>query len=256
MHVYATNTPPETATNSTTTLLNNLFDNSVPQSLRYDLWSGEGSWGGILINGNKNAWTNAYARAGFIPRYFATLWSNGVKRAYWYGYDYNNEDVLGTGNPNAGASGNLFIPNSKANPGPGKPAGVLAQPEATAYSLTNTWLVGAVPLKSQFCQNTTLPDNTTAIHCDFTESNGTTTASLVWDASASAAAENDPTNGCKGIRCSISGGTGSYKPNAPPSGFKWVCTDLSGGACSPGFNSTGAITVGANPILLEQVPSN
>src|SRR5437588_6607486 len=109
--------------------------------------NGEGSWNsaaGVL-------WSDPYAQAGFVPRYFALYWSAGLTMNMWYGYDI---------------AGKLF--NSST--------GKLNRPAATSWTLTYKALVGATPVHAPFCSN-----NGTVYTCDFTEANGTA-AELVWDA--------------------------------------------------------------------------
>jgi hypothetical protein len=102
-----------------------------------------------------NIWaSDAYARAGFIARYFSVFWSAGVTENFWYGYDY-------------GTVGALYNFQN----------GQLKQPEANAWILTYNWLTNASPVNDPFCQV-----NGTIYNCDFTDAAGHA-ASLVWDSS-------------------------------------------------------------------------
>jgi hypothetical protein len=109
--------------------------------------NGEGSWDSAA----GDLWSDPYAQAGFVPRYFALYWSAGLTMNMWYAYD---------------TAGELF--NSST--------GKLNQPAATSWTLTYEALVGATPVHAPFCSN-----NGTVYTCDFTEANGTA-AELVWDA--------------------------------------------------------------------------
>ncbi len=109
--------------------------------------SGEGSWGLLTVAGN--IWKNdAYARAGFIPRYFALNWSSGIATNMWYSYE-----------------GTLYDRGTS----------MLDQPEGQAYIVTRDWLLGAVPDHTPFCEA-----SGTIYTCDLKRANGHI-AQLVWD---------------------------------------------------------------------------
>jgi hypothetical protein len=146
-HLYATMETPERVAS---TEIPNLRAVLQSAELAKPLWNGEGSWG-ALPNAN-NIWSgDAYARAGFIPRFFALYSSAGVAENFWYSYDIND--------------GQLFD----------SVAGHLLTPEATAWTTTYHWLVNAVPTQTPFCQTSG------AIYfCDFSRVNGYV-ARLVWD---------------------------------------------------------------------------
>lgn len=112
--------------------------------------NGEGSFNVPTRDGN--LWTDPWAQAGFIPRFFALYWSAGLTMNMWYSYD--------TGN------GGLYDPQK----------GQLIEPAATAWKLTYNWLAGAAPIHDSLCAN-----NGTVYTCDFIRSNGRA-AELVWDA--------------------------------------------------------------------------
>ena len=112
--------------------------------------NGEGSWNIPYSPGN--LWSDPYAQAGFIPRFFALYWSAGLTLNMWYSYDTND--------------GQLFFPS----------AGKLNEPAATSWNLTYNVLVGASPINTPFCSN-----NGTVYTCDFMEADGSV-AELIWDA--------------------------------------------------------------------------
>jgi len=147
VHLYVTMQTPENVIEKG---LPGLYARLQPAELQKPLWNGEGSWGDTSVPGN--IWVDDYAKAGFIPRYFALFWSTGITENFWYGYDF-------------GQLGQLYDPTT----------GKLKQPQANAWILTYNWLSHAVPAQSPFCQN-----SGTVYHCDFTEGNGHK-ASLVWD---------------------------------------------------------------------------
>ena len=145
VHLYVTTTTPE----SYATQLPAVFRMAAGKPV----WNGEGSWGDTSVQGNIWA-SDAYARAGFIARYFSVFWSAGVTENFWYGYDY-------------GTVGALYNFQN----------GQLKQPEANAWILTYNWLTNASPVNDPFCQV-----NGTIYNCDFTDAAGHA-ASLVWDSS-------------------------------------------------------------------------
>jgi hypothetical protein len=149
VHMYIDDQTPE---NIVSVGLQNLYAMMQAHGLNLPVFDGEGSWGKLTVP--PNIWaSDAYARAGMIPRYFALIWSNNVKQINWYGYDTD--------------AGQLF------NPAAVPPQ--LNQPEANAYISTYNWLSNVTPTQNPFCQN-----SGTVYHCDFTEVSGHP-ASLVWD---------------------------------------------------------------------------
>jgi hypothetical protein len=116
------------------------------------LMDGEGSWGEVPSRGGGSIWQNdSYARAGFIPRYFALNWSAGVRHVMWYSYDT--------------ITGDLFDSATRS----------LLKPEAIAWNQTFAWLAGATPLHTPLCA-----ESGTVYTCDLRRSNGKT-GRLVWD---------------------------------------------------------------------------
>jgi len=201
-HLYATTETPETVAS---TEVPNLRAALQSAELAKPLWNGEGSWG-VLPNVN-NIWSgDPYARAGFIPRFFALYWSAGVTENFWYSYD--NSD------------GQLFDPA----------ADHLHTPEATAWTSTYNWLVGAVPTQTPFCQT-----SGTIYFCDFGRANGYI-ARLVWD---SRFGQN-----CTQMSNSIICGNTTYNV---PSQFNNDWVDVLGTV----HPASGTVMIGANPILLE-----
>lgn len=112
--------------------------------------SGEGSWGEITKP--NDIWGDAYAEAGFIPKFYFLYWSGGVTMNYWYAAD---DSVEGT----------LIDPTT----------GQLSQPAAESWKLTYQWLVGATPTSNPFCSK-----SGTIYTCNFKQANGTP-SQLVWD---------------------------------------------------------------------------
>jgi hypothetical protein len=112
--------------------------------------NGEGSWN--IPSSAGNLWSDPYAQAGFIPRFFALYWSAGLTMNMWYSYDTND--------------GELFHSST----------GELNQPAATSWTVTYKALVGAKPINVPFCLH-----SGTVYTCDFMEADGTA-AELVWDA--------------------------------------------------------------------------
>ena len=147
-HLYALFVTPETVAGKYIPSVRAILQ---PAELSKPFINGEGSWGNVT---KPNViWTDPYARAGFIPRYFALNWSAGVTTNMWYGYD----DIQ---------IGGLHDPSTDQ----------LSEPAATAWNLTYNWLAGANPTNNPFCSH-----RGTVYTCDFTEANGTV-AELVWDA--------------------------------------------------------------------------
>ena len=147
-HLYALFVTPETVAGKHIPAVRAILQSA---ELSKPLINGEGSWGSVA---KANViWTDPYAQAGFILRYFALNWSAGVTLNMWYGYD--DIEIGGLEDPSTGQP---------------------FQPGATAWNLTYKWLAGATVVNNPFCSSTG-----TVYTCDFTEANGTA-AELVWDA--------------------------------------------------------------------------
>jgi hypothetical protein len=183
------------------------------------VWNGEGSWGDTAPAPGKNLWHDAFAQAGFIPRFFALYWSAGVTGNFWYGYDYLDE-------------GELFNPSMTT-------VSPLLRPQADAWTHTYNWLAHAVPLHKPFCQA-----NGTIYHCDFIE--GPTShrpghlARLVWDSRYG--------EKCSEMRVPIICGDTRYNV---PAQFDEDWLDLRGTMHGLAQGAANVVTIGANPILLE-----
>jgi len=146
-HLYANDVTPEVIATQNIPALRAVLQ---PAEQTKPLWNGEGSWGKVPSTGS--LWqSDAFARAGFIPRFFAIYWSAGVTGNYWYSYDTNY--------------GELFD----------NTLGKLVVPEATAWTQTYDWLAGASPAQQPFCQN-----SGTVVFCDLARTGGYS-ARLVWD---------------------------------------------------------------------------
>jgi hypothetical protein len=181
------------------------------------LISGEGSWG--LVTRPGSLWDHdGYERAGFIPRYLALGWSAGLSQIFWYAYDNGGWGQLAATYPDGGS--------------------VLKIEESSAWKASHDWLLGAVPTASPFCKTTS-----TVVTCDFLQK-GVTPSRLVWDFSFSPA-DVDGGHGCLFYADPWVCGTGSYTDVV---GFSTV-QDLSGAA--PEAIAGGAVTIGANPVLLQ-----
>jgi hypothetical protein len=114
------------------------------------MMNGEGSWN--IPSRAGNLWSDPYAQAGFVPRFFALYWSAGLTFNMWYSYDTTDGELYDSS------------------------AGKLNQPAAAAWKLTYNLLVGGQPTNQPFCSN-----HGTVYTCDLTEASGTA-AELVWDA--------------------------------------------------------------------------
>ena len=146
-HLPAGTVTPETVAN---TYIPNARARLQAADLSKPMINGEGSWN--IPSSPGNLWSDPYAQAGFIPRFFALYWSAGLTLNMWYSYDTND--------------GELFYSST----------GKLNQPAATSWTQTYKALVGATPVHTPFCSH-----NGTVYTCDFMEADGTA-AELVWDA--------------------------------------------------------------------------
>ncbi len=145
-HLYADIVTPEQMIGK---FLPNALMLLQPVDQKKTLISGEGSWGNVNVA--TMIWTDSYAQAGFIPRFYALYWSSNVTQNYWYSFD------------GAGETGGLSDGTT------------LLYPQSDAWIQTYSWLAGSTPDKAPFCQSTG-----TVYTCDFTKSNGQK-AELVWD---------------------------------------------------------------------------
>ena len=147
-HYYSNTTTPEVIAFQRVPLLRGILSQD---DLKKPFFNGEGSWGNVSNDGN--IWTDKYAQAGFIPRYFALNWTQGLMTNYWYAYNQ------------AGATGGLFDTNTNQ----------LLHPQSDAWQQTTSWLIGSISVNNQFCQVTG-----TVYTCEMKLSNGKA-AELVWD---------------------------------------------------------------------------
>ncbi|HEY6410464.1 MAG TPA: hypothetical protein VIY29_23690, partial [Ktedonobacteraceae bacterium] len=145
-HLYSGPTTPEVVVAKQ---LPNALSLLQPVDRKKPLISGEGSWGDVTVS--TTIWTDPYAQAGFIPRFYALYWSSNVSQSYWYSYD----GAARTGGLSDGAT--------------------LLHPQSDAWIQTYAWLVGSTPDHATFCLVTG-----TVYACDLTRSNGQK-AELVWD---------------------------------------------------------------------------
>jgi hypothetical protein len=226
------------------------------------LWVGEGSWGDILQTGAW--WLDPYAQGGFVPRYFATLWSqtlplaspnncvwsssNTCQQSFWYGYDY--DDIFPPPGFDPITIGALYCAGTLLNGGHcgSTPTYTpfLMTPQATMWNTAVGWLTGAIPNASSgnaFCN--LLAGSSTVWHCDFTYSGGGN-YSMVWDNSYSQNAEG---NGgyCATTFPSSPYVCGQTAYTLSPQYTHWE--DLSGTTYSTNWSVP--LLVGLNPILLK-----
>jgi Glycosyl hydrolases family 18 len=202
-HLYPTNITPEFVASTSIPSLQAVLQSA---ELAKPLWNGEGSWG--TLPNVSNIWNgDAYARAGFIPRFFALNWSAGVTENFWYSYDI--------------VTGQLFTTS-------------LVTPESTAWATTYNWLVNAVPTQTLFCAT-----SGTVYACAFQEGSGKL-AEIVWDSQYGPGGITSPAN------CTTSGtpticGTTSYSVPVIYNG-DWI--DILGGVHAIGGTVTiGAVPI-------------
>ena len=146
-HLYSKDVTPETVTN---TYLPNGRAFLQDAELSKPMINGEGSFADPTDPAD--IWTDPWAQAGFIPRFFALYWSSGLSMNMWYSYDMT--------------IGGLYDFTTSQ----------LISPAATAWTETYTWLAGAKPVNTPFCSN-----HGSVYTCDLVMANGTW-AELVWDA--------------------------------------------------------------------------
>jgi hypothetical protein len=229
------------------------------------LWVGEGSWGETSAPGAW--WQDPYAQGGFIPRYFATIWSQtlpygsnpcslqndgGVPciQAFWYGYDYDtttpncNPKCYKTSQVGALYCAGQTAHGSCANGGPNhNEAAAPILPQADMWNVAVGWLSGAqIPPSGGFCN--LLAGSQTVWHCDFTNSGNS--YSMVWDNSYSQNAKANSSYCTKNFPSNpyVCGQT-AY--TVLPQYTHWQ--DLSGTTRNIGWSVP--LLVGLNPILLE-----
>lgn len=145
-HLYAMDVTPETAAN---TYIPNGRALLQPADLSKPMINGEGSFADP--GDPRDIWSDPWAQAGFIPRFFALYWSAGLTMNFWYSYDTNIGELYNS------TTGQLT-------------------PAATAWTQTYNWLAGAKPVNTPFCSN-----RGSVYTCDLILASGTP-AELVWDA--------------------------------------------------------------------------
>jgi hypothetical protein len=175
------------------------------------LINSEGSSG--RPNVKNHIWNDGYSQMGFVPRFYALSWSNGITLNYWYAYG-------------------ALAPLAAA------PDYNTLTPAGTAWQTTYKWLVGSTPVNTPFCSAAG-----TVYTCPLTEANGTA-AELVWDSRHGPGGKTSQSDCSTAPIPTICGSTNYSVPPAY-SGGDWV--DVAG-AKHP-FSP--AVTIGAVPILLE-----
>jgi hypothetical protein len=129
------------------------------------LWVTEGQWG---LN---NATSDPATQEGYAPRWYAILWSAGVARANWYGWDFTNgsgvmwESTSHSGDDPCDGSG---TPSYTCNPGAGYVNG-----NGQVFKIERDWMYNNK--MSTLCAN-----SGTVWTCTFTKPD-TTTELMVWD---------------------------------------------------------------------------
>jgi len=268
-HYYGTTANPESGSGSLSTAA--LRAVLQPNEQAKPLWIGEGSFGNTLdptLPPGEPWWLDAYAQGGFIPRYFATIWSQTLphctgsncakcdwssqlcQQAFWYGYDFDKKTAT---KETPGSIGALYCAGSDSrdphtcNDGNGQNGiGILVPPNGPTpmWQTGVAWLTGAqMPANATtFCQLAT--SSSTVWHCDFTK-NGSS-YSMVWDNKYSAQAQGNA-NYCAASFPSSPYVCGNTSYPISPQYTHWQ--DL--GGTNHSITETVPLWVGLNPILLE-----
>lgn len=160
------------------TLLTTYLKPNIP------LWNTEGSWNN---NSPDPCFPTLASKAGFASRWYLLQWANGIKRAYWYGWDDGN---FGTLDPS------LNPPNSSV--------------PVVGLQQTEYWMVGrtmpngcSVSGTVWTCQMLDLSDSV-GQPCA-----GSTNVIAVWDTSGSSSF-TPPSSSIYSKYCDLTGGTTSY----------------------------------------------
>lgn len=194
--------------NSQTTLIRSIVASA--DITAKPLISSEGGWG---LNTSEPDLGN---QVSFIARYYALGWSNGFTRLIWYEYENSGWGTLCNG-----------------------PISCTVNSAGIAYNTTYTWLAGATPVNSPFC-NIVGTVNT----CAMIRANGRP-AELVWDSKFGPGGSfGAPYANCSSSpNPSVCGNTTYTVPGTY--GADW--RDYTDGTHA--FTAT--VTIGAVPILLE-----
>src|SRR3981081_895471 len=131
-------------------------------------WVTEGQWG-------QSGTTDPDTREGYAPRWFAILWSAGVGRADWYGWDFTNgSGVMWDSTSQSGdiACDGSGIPSYTCNPSTEPGAGYVNK-NGHAFKIARDWMYNNK--MSTLCAN-----SGTVWTCTFTKPD-TTTQLMVWD---------------------------------------------------------------------------
>lgn len=217
-HTYMSSADPE----ETVKLIREI-KTLVPAYVRKELWDTEFSWGA-----ETPTVTDWDLRKAYLARKYLLLWSAGVKRAYWYGWDIVNRGQTALA--------------SKADPACVSPlmgaAGWNLCPTGVAYRQLYEWMVGRTA--SQRCGGP-LPPAKGVWKCEFKAPDGTVSLAI-WDSSQT-----------------CSGGSCSKSPYGVASTYN-QCYDLEDGDCygladpSTHVLKSGNLLIGAKPILLQGPP--
>jgi len=141
------------------------------------LWVTEGQWG---LN---NATSDPDTQEGYAPRWYAILWSAGVARANWYGWDFTNgsgvmwESTFHTGDDKCDGTG---TPSYTCNPATG-----YVNKNGQVFKIERDWMYNNK--MSTLCAN-----SGTIWTCTFTKPD-TTTELMVWDSAQDKFTSTTPT---------------------------------------------------------------
>jgi len=206
-HFYHDTQQPESVTAIAKAIRNVLS----PTDKAKPLINGEGSSG--RPNVKNHIWNDSYSQMGYVPRFYALSWSNGITLTYWYAY--------------GGLAPLVDGPDYNT-----------LTPAGTAWQTAYKWLVGSTPVNTPFCSAAG-----TVYTCPLREPSGRV-AELVWDSRHGPGGATSLTD-CSTAAVPIICGSTTYRVPAAYSGGQWV--DVTG--TSHPFSPT--LTIGAVPILLE-----
>ncbi len=166
----------------------------------------------------RHIWNDDASRAGFIPRYYALDWSdgitgNGAGGNWWYAYS---------------GSGTLCTRSEKL------------LPEGKAYNTTYSWLAGGTPAVP-FCRNNLSGYPKTVYACSLSMTNGIH-AQLVWDSQYGPGGNGRDANCSQSSNPTICGNTAYAVPSTYSGGWYDINNTL--------HSHQATVTIGAVPILL------
>ncbi len=271
-HYYNTSGVPE---NLNTSTLQGALHGGQNGEQSKPLWVGEGSWGNSLKTPG-SGWTDYYAQGGFIPRWFASIWSQTLpygsnpcswssqvcQQAFWYAYDSITTTITVNGY-SPSSTGALYCPGEMEHGycGPGPEQGYppsLITPTEDMWNVGVGWLKNATPATplappaNPLCN--LAPSSSTVWQCEFTVSG--LTYFMVWDNKYAPDAEGQ-TEYCVNTYGNpyVCGST----PYTVPEGYEYW-EDLSGTVHLSSEANPLPFVVGLNPVLLcpnsQCIPQN